>query len=427
MKYLSKKNVCNIDVEYAQWQLTRNLLNHMVTKYSQYKSSVYEFHNIIERLLMSMCNSTLKSRLCGPWTVYYYITRVDPFIKQMHVELVQKCGVGKYAIDIVEYIVNAINTFVSNDVPTYDTKGVVKIYKTRLSYRSFNIELHALQIAKLKRFNKHMMLAMIIRYCIIIIKSQQWSIPNGLFKVLYQKYNVRFEAFASPLNNGLKVHKNTKYCSLFDIDKNFESIGNIFDINMSSPISDVKLNNVGWIAHPPYIPSIMSATFDKIKEGLDSAQLRGVKMFVILIVPYWPDSEMYMKIKRTHHHYTEIVMTRHTHFYENHGRYINSSFDTSIFIFSENTSNNFQYADIIDAIYIKNIPCQINIPKIMKLCIRNSEYEQIILSDNDDNTNKVVMNTLSTNRTTWKLKYSGLNNNYVIKNKDISPLVVKIT
>ena len=428
MQHSGKKDiVVNIDVEYAQWQLTCNLLNHMITEFAQYKSSVYEFHNIMERLLMTMCNSKYKSRICTPWTVYYCVTRLDPFIKQMHTELVQKCGVGKYATNIVEYVVNSINTFVSNDVPKYNYRGVIKIYKNRLSYRFFNIDLPPLQIAKLKRYNKRIMMSMVIRYSILIIKSQQWSVPNVLFKLLYDKYNVRFEAFASPLNNGLKIHKNTKYCSLFDIDKCFGSIGSIFDINMTCPIEDVKIDNIGWIVHPPYIPSLMSDAFDKIKEGLDTAQLKGVNMFIVFVIPYWPESDVYQNIKKTHHRYTEILMTRHTHFYENHGRYINSSFDTAIFIFDEHKSDSFQYADIIDAIYIKNIPCLTNIPKIMKYCIQKSKYDQIIICDNDDSTNKVIMNPLSTNKTTWKLKYNGSNNNYVVKNKDISPLVVKIT
>ena len=414
-----------LDVEYSQWRLTCDLMNYLITNYSHHKLVVYEFHNIIERFLMAMCNSSLRSRLQSPWTVYYHLTRTDPFVEQLHDELTNKCGVGKMAENIVEYIVYTINSFISKPPPKYEKVGVIKIYRHRMSYRSFMIDLTPLQIAKLKRHLRRDMMCMVIRYGAIIIKSQQWSVPLTLINTLYTNYNVRFEAFASPINNFLGDYKNAEYCSLFEDDQKFGSIGNIFDISMSSPLDGVKLDSTGWIVHPPYIPEIMCRAVDKINEGISNAKLRGAKMFVVLIIPYWPESEVYRKAKFSKHSYTEIVMTRHTHFYENHGRYINSSFDTAMFIFDDEKKDIVQYADIIGSVYIKNIPNKVNIPKSLKM-LMNNNYQQITMKDKDDDTNTVVLNPHSTNRMTWRSKYNRENEHYVVRNKDISPLIVKI-
>lgn len=423
---LRKYTTRDLDIEYVQWQLTRTLLSHIITKYSQYKTSIYEFHNIIERLLMTMCNSLCKTRMCPPWTVYYYVTRTDSFILQMRAELVQKCGVEPFADDIVEHVVNTINTFVASDPYVYDEKEVIKIYKHRLSYRAFNIELPSIQIAKLKRYPRVIMMVMVMRYCAIVIKSQQWSLPDTMFRVLYDKYNVRFEAFSSPINNTLCRYKNTGYCSMFDIDQHFGSMGSIFDTDMANPISGVKLENIGWVVHPPYIMETMVMAFERIKECISNAMLKGISTFIVFVIPYIPDSRLYKLIKKTHFKYTEIVMSRHTHFYENHGRYINSSFDTAVFIFDE-SADRFpdNYSDIVDAIYIKNMPSNINIPRITREFIKESNYDTIVIHDNDDDTNRVTMKMPSTNTIAWKMRYDDVNDNFVVTTKDISPMIVK--
>jgi hypothetical protein len=418
-------NRTRLDAEYSQWLLTNNLLNYMITNYYHYKFAIYEFHNIMERFLMSMCNSPLKSRMAKPWTVYYHLTRTDPFVKQMYTELVQKCGVGKCAADIIEHVVFTINHTVSQQLPAYTSQGIIKIFRRRLSYRTFMIDLQPSQVAKLKRYNRWTMMIMVIRYSTIIIKSQQWSAPSTLFKVLYDNYNVRFEGYASPLNNGIGDFKNAEYCSLFDIDKQFGSIGNIYNVDMASPFDDIKLDSVGWIVHPPYVLQTMLDAFKKICQGLENAKLKGINLFVIFIIPYWSDSEIYRQIKRTHFKYTEIIMTRHTHFYENHGRFINSSSDTSVFIFDGDCCDIRKYSDIISAMYIKNIPDKPNIPKPLRNLIDMNNYQKISITDKDDETNVVVLNQKSLNQTTWKSKYTVNHENYVIRNKDISPIIVK--
>jgi len=213
---------------------------------------------------------------------------------------------------------------------------------------------------------------------------------------------------------------------MFDIDKEFGSIGSIYDIDISNPIDGVKLNRIGWIIHPPYVAQSILDAFQKIHDGLENAQLNGIDMFVIFIVPYWPDSDVYRKIKRTHFDHIEIIMTRHTHFYENHGRFINSSFDTSLFIFDDN-SDICKYHDIISSIYIKNIPNKNNIPRSLKLLMANIDHQQIKITDKDDDTNIVTLSSDTNNRMMWKSQYNRDNDSYVVRRKDISPLIVKIT
>jgi hypothetical protein len=75
--------------------------------------------------------------------------------------------------------------------------------------------------------------------------------------------------------------------------------------------------------------------------------------------------------------------------------------------------------------YIKNIPDKPNIPKPLRNLIDMNNYQKISITDKDDETNVVVLNQKSLNQTTWKSKYTVNRENYVIRNKDISPIIVK--
>jgi hypothetical protein len=419
--------ISKLDIEYLQWELTQNMVSHIVSNWCDNKSRMYEFHNAIERMLMSMCNSPLyNERISEPWTIYYTIAKTDPFINQITREILHKCGVDHYIDNIIDYIIYTINSFVSMEYPKYLSTAPIRIYKKRLTYRQFTITLPASEITKLKRYPSKPMMAMVMRYSAIIIKSQQWAVPSKLVNILYNKYNVRFEAFASPLNNGFGCKKNAEYCSLFLSDKKFGSIGSIFDINMANPINHVRLKSVGWLIHPPYIEDIMLKAYKHMMNGFETAVLQGITLFCVFVIPYNPDSNIYKLIRRSHYPFSEIVMNRHTHYYENHGRYINSSFDTVMFIFDQSDNKEIsQYSDIINAMFINNMPKPMNnLSKNIKALMHLDDRSQITITDKDDSTNVI---TLSANTNTpWRIKYRKALDNYVVNTKDVSALVVKI-
>lgn len=405
-----------LDVEYVQWQLTNMLMGIIITRWCDARTSVYEFHYIIERMLMGMCNSELRhSRLVAPWTVYYRLTVDDPFIKQMAVEAIQKCNMGTRVDELVEYVVSTINQTISKGVspPKNTAAARIRIYRTRLTYRNFMIDLPKLTIAKLKRGNKRDMMIVVMRYCTIILKSQQWSIPKKLFDLLYTTYNVRFEGFASPLSSNFVNRKRAMYCSMFDCDKAYGSIGNFMDIDMLAPIAGVTIPKIGWVLHPPYVDSVLMETSAKILRALDDAKLMNVNLFIVLVMPYWPESRHYDRLKQTHHPYAELIMTRNTHYYENHGKVVGSSFDTVVFIFDRNQSSGMAYADIISAMYINNAPNKTNYPRATKALLSISDTTSYIIQDQNDPAHKVTL-SINNNASNWNIKYHYIQNQYIV-------------
>ena len=87
MTYQPHQIPTNLDVEYSQWRLTQEIVKHVIITWGDNKPYVYEFHNAIERMLMSMCNSELRTRLIHPWSIYYHVSKTDPFIHQLYTEL----------------------------------------------------------------------------------------------------------------------------------------------------------------------------------------------------------------------------------------------------------------------------------------------------------------------------------------------------
>lgn len=410
-----------IYVEYQQWKLTQNIIQYMIRNFSHFKFTIYEFHNAMERLLMIMVQNKMRAK--PPWTIYYPITTEDRFVAQFHSELIQKCGIGKCADAVVDRLIKSINNLMVKKCTNKRYKIIVT--KTRVSYRSFTLDLPPKTINILSKYNRVDMIVMLMRYSAMVIKSQQWAVPSMLVKTLYTKYNIRFEGFASPINNYFSTLQNTQYCSIFDDDKKFGSIGNFFNTKLDNPfIGKINLPSIGWLVHPPCIPHIIHNAYLHICDSLSNAQLRNVNLTIVLIIPHQPDSELYRVIKHTHYKYTEIIYPRHLHFYENHGRYISSSFDTNIFIFDQ-TNDISKYYDIIDSMYIGNIPNgECGIPKPLKLFIDIGNFQSMNIVDRDDSTNIVTLNKTSSNKITWQLRYNKDGNNYIIKTCDISPIIV---
>ena len=419
-----------MDIEYAQWALTQKIVNEVITRWSNERpSSIYEMHNIIERMLMSMCNSELCSRRVKPWTIYYTIRPGDPFMRDVKSDLFDKCNLGRSADLVINYICGEINKMVSSPPPVYSypKTAPIRIFRRRLTYRDFTIALPAKTISRLKRFPPRPMMVMVIRYCALIIKSQQWTIPTQLADTLYNDYNVRFEAFASPLSTVFNEKKNTGFYSLFPEDQQFGSMGNLFDTDMSCPIADVALKQVGWIVHPPYINDIMHKAYSHIMTSMANAELHCIDLFIVFVIPYIPTSKLYLQIRKSHYAFVEIVLTRHTHFYENNGTFINSPFDTVMFMFDQTRTRNISnYSSIVDAIYINNIPRVDNIPKQLRAILRLDDSSRLTVYDKDDDTNVVTLSIPNHKKHPLRLKYRSVSDNYVVNMTETSALVVKL-
>lgn len=82
------------------------------------------------------------------------------------------------------------------------------------------------------------------------------------------------ELFGSPLN----THNN--YCSAFEFEKKFGSLGSFFDFNIAK--SDVKL----FVANPPFDEQIMVKMAEHLETQLDAAP-SDKPVTIIITIPVW--------------------------------------------------------------------------------------------------------------------------------------------
>jgi hypothetical protein len=74
--------------------------------------------------------------------------------------------------------------------------------------------------------------------------SYQWCVPPPAMELLKEKFSVEMELFASPLN-----HFNSRFYSLFEMDRQFGGLGNCLQAK--------ELSGAGYEANPPFIENIM--------------------------------------------------------------------------------------------------------------------------------------------------------------------------
>jgi len=112
----------------------------------------------------------------------------------------------------------------------------------------------------------------------IVDKGNQWATPKEYFKKFKEKYDSKFELFASPFNC---YHDN--FGSVFyEFDKYFGSLGSAFDIcdfYMGGAGGDVDVaklkefeQNLVFTANPPFMVTIMDKLWKKLDELLNKRE-----------------------------------------------------------------------------------------------------------------------------------------------------------
>lgn len=141
---------------------------------------------------------------------------------------------------------------------------------------------------------KELLLICVLRYECIVSYFTQWSAPLKYYEYIYSKYNVQFEAYASPFNSRLlMLSKNIKYGSLFyDTDKYFGSLGNAHDIDYTK-LSDTYFNgNLIGVSLVPII-NMDRATRNSFKLAYKNANIDNI-FFIMITVKH--DNKYYPKI-----------------------------------------------------------------------------------------------------------------------------------
>ncbi|MDG7050482.1 MAG: hypothetical protein JRZ94_04690 [Nitrososphaerota archaeon] len=125
-------------------------------------------------------------------------------------------------------------------------------------------------------FDEHLAI-LVARYIAIGTTNNHASVPPKVIEFC----SVNTEMFGSPLNTSAE-----QYCSpMFDIEKEFGSIGSFFNIELTPDT---------YLCNPPYDEVIINQAMRKILSAFD----RNVEMTVIIVLPAW-DIETQLLINQT--------------------------------------------------------------------------------------------------------------------------------
>jgi hypothetical protein len=274
----------------------------------------YEYLNIVERFMISMANLAQETQSTDP--VFAPVHQGHSIYITLRSELKEK-RIPDYSIQIYKTIQEYLQSDHIAHKVSYSltpegliiSSGTKEIKKPINLFRVIALLDRAIRNGSKTPFEN--LIITVLRYEALVQRGQQWNIPYKWYKVLYEKYNVRLEGFASPLNSQLIMldysynRNESKFCSLFyDTDRIFGSIGSVFKLKLDKPTC-MTLN-------PPYVPKLMEQMVIKIQELLNNNQV-----LIFTGLPNWFDAPYYADLCKTKHLINKKILLQGDIYYEN--------------------------------------------------------------------------------------------------------------
>lgn len=334
-------------VEYARYRCSRNILKKFLkTMSTGTKESRYELRKILERILMGMAN-------INPNTVYVRMSVRHKLIRQAMVELMSKPTI-KSSICWLQQKVKEIVLEPTKLFLTIRTHHKLPVSPSKLTYVNNTICYHRIKLpvterclTYLKTFPNSTVLRMVLRYASVLPGGQHWGVGLEMYEHLYNKYGIRFEGFATPLNSRLMGRPDAYFCSMFkDTDTPFGSLGTFFKVNMINPTKRSSNNNkIAWTVNPPYIDHIMTKSARKVHKACIEADKNGIELMVFFIMPGWTDSTCYDILSKSKYKRKEVKLFKGKHKYEYQNKQIVARFNSYVFVL-DTMKKTVDYSDI---------------------------------------------------------------------------------
>ena len=347
----------NIEIEYQQYILSKLILNGIyklcnkqikLNETNKEKKLKYEAANIVERWFIQMINN----RKPHEWsTIYYDVSIDDDFNKKMINEIVEK-NIASYedAKEYVQSVLDLIKEFLLEKQVSYED-NTIKIKNKKnsyeLKYKEFSEDINSDIYNKweLLGISTNNILLMRLRYNTVLERGQTWSIPRNIYDVWYNKYGMRLEGFASPLNSKLINKPEAKFFSLFpDVDCIFGSIGNFFDLEQYEGV---------WSATPPFVYDVMNNMITKINSIFIKAREHNKQLTIYSILPYWDDAQFFKDMLNSNNLVFIYILYPYNYYYEFKGKPIIANFKSILVVFSTKKEKTNFYNDIIDAFTVR--------------------------------------------------------------------------
>jgi hypothetical protein len=324
--------------EYNQWKLVEHILYKVIktlgTEGKKGKQKRYEIKNILERFLICHSNWIIQMNK----TVDGFIQIDMPWVVKMITEFHEKFKLDTEdsLLLVQSNIIDIWNSeFGMQHIPKKHIDVSISFNNDVISFDDVSISIGRKAITKLKlglanNLWTHTNVAcMILKYKAHLYGSQQWGVPSQVFNDLYQYFGVRYEAFACPLNSGMMLKPEGKFCSLFiDTDQVFGSIGNFFNIDL---VSYCGTEGSIWFMNPPFIEDLLEQSLIKVFKDLKQARDSNKKLKIFGVMPGWYDSHFYQLLRNFWGlRYFEILKIN-KHFYSS-DRKIVARFESVVYV-----------------------------------------------------------------------------------------------
>jgi hypothetical protein len=134
--------------------------------------------------------------------------------------------------------------------------------------------------------------------------GNQAALEVNVFRALQHEFGVSVECFASPFNTASFCVPGLRYCSAFNVDKQFGSLGSFWSFEPSGR------DGVSLQCNPPFVPSVVLRMSSNIDTCLLEAQKNGVPCSFIVIIPSWDGTEQQQKNKPQHQAWTSLANSK---------------------------------------------------------------------------------------------------------------------
>jgi hypothetical protein len=279
--------------EYMQFSVSNSIFDKLKGRENNdYK--IRELQNAYERYLISKANETIyiqdESEKFESITIFNRkISDVDQiFVREVN----QKMGSPEFIS--IDFITNVIHKTITDKLAKFGDLRATLI-KNPLTYDNDSIRWIQLNITnKEVKIDKLIEKAgiidttnMLLRYGALMAKNASAGIPFSVAEYLYNERNVRYEAFASPINSRFMYYPGAKFYSLFeDVDQPFGSRGDFFRSNDKFEAS--------LIVNPPFTEKLLLDASIKAQQILSSN-----KVDVYFFSPNWNDAEYYKSLENS--------------------------------------------------------------------------------------------------------------------------------
>lgn len=317
-----------------------------------------EADNVFERWLITLLNSASVSSDPLRASVYRHTTAQDAFNSKLVHELVALKLVRTNAIaqEVLANILAEVDStlatlaalaMLASQPPNAPASAGTAVSEDArgLRYKTFSIDYFPRLRALVESGGPVSALRAVLRYEILSPAGQQWAIPQFQADYLYDRFGVRGEAFASPLNARLYGKPGTKYCSLFpDTDAAFGAAGNFFETSLDG----------NWTVNPPFVETLMERMAEKLVDTLRT----GPHLFFVTL-PAWPDCRAHVLLSgyaRLHAGSSAVLeLSPGDYYYEDaRGRRVDTRAKTTYFALGSSgpatDSRRFTSADLREAL-----------------------------------------------------------------------------